>query len=138
VALLVMGQVPPFAAVLLRAETRSNWPTLPLAALAGLLFGAWLFFCAWSWRRVSGARHGEGAWIVWKNGVCRFGLSFWVVMTIIYATKEAGGFSATNVFSARMAGELAMQAIVMFPLALWCGYFWGIAMYGVFGRARQS
>jgi len=130
--------VPCAAAVLAQPVQRSKLAALLIIVLCALLLGGWLYFCVWTWRRVSQARHDRRAYIVWRIGVLGFGLSMWVVMAVNSAAREAGGFNAESILSARMAGELLLYAITGFPLALWGGYLWGHMMYAIFGPYQRS
>lgn len=137
-AWVALAMVPCAALVLAQPEQRWKPTAFLIIAVGSLLIGGWLFFCAWSWRRVSRARNDERAYVVWRMGVLRFGLCLWVSMAVTMAAREAGGFNAESILSARMAGALLLHSITGFPLALWGGYLWGSMMYGGFGTRRQS
>lgn len=104
-----------------------EWP-----AVAGLavLLGGWAYFGAWTWRRLARLRDGQNGRMVYGFGVLGFGLTWGAGMAIHQAVEHVGGMA--GIPSAAFAGELFIQSVIHFPLALWAGYLWGRTMGLVF------
>ena len=113
----------------LRSPPPPHWAR-PLAG--GAFVGAWLFFCAFTWRRLARTRDAEDGRVVYDHGVIGWGVPFALLMAAAGAVREAGGASLGTLLSARFAAALLAQAFLTLPIGLWGGYFFGRALGSVF------
>ena len=100
-----------------------------VAAFVFLLYTVW--WCWRHWRRLWAPATNAFEQIVYANGVRGFGRMLWLFGAVAVPLYRALG---SGVGTRRALLMTAVQAAVLFPVYLWCGYWWGRALAAVFGR----
>ena len=100
-----------------------------VAAFVFLLYTVW--WCWRHWSRLWAPATNAYEQIVYANGVRGFGRLLWLFGALAAPLYRALG-SGTSVGRAILT--TAVQAAVLFPVYLWCGYWWGRALAAIFGR----
>lgn len=115
------------------------FPTRPLAIaglIAAFVFLAYTIWWTWRhWRRLWAPATTAYEQIVYANGVRGFGRLLWLFGAVAMPLYRALG-SGVGVW--RALGMTALQALLLFPVYLWCGYWWGRALAAVFGRRDRG
>lgn len=104
-----------------------------LAGLIVLAVGLFVYtacWCARAWPRIRKPPRSAFERLVYHHGVRQFGLLSWVLMAIgspmHNALRGTGGPHVTLL-------RAGVEALVMLPLCLWTGYWWGRGMAAMFG-----
>jgi hypothetical protein len=129
VASLVVGALYPLA------NARRDTPVNTRAAvILGAWIAVWLFFSAFTWRRLSRTRSEENARIVYDRGVIGWGIPFTIIMAVVNAVRGLDSVTFGSIFSLGFAASLLAHAFILFPIALWGGYGFGRAIGSMFRR----
>ena len=96
---------------------------LGIAFLAVFLYSAW--WCYRSWPQIWSAPRTTFDILVYRYGVRGWGMAMWIAMSIVLPAYK--GFRSGDVGMA-LGVRMIVGAIVMFPLYLWAGYWWGRGM----------
>lgn len=97
--------------------------TISLKILIAIL---WIPFTYWTVRYFRKLRNLSSGEIIYRRGVLGFGIPSWLLEVVIALTVMPHG----DVYS--MSYWAVVLLYFLFPVGLWCGYFWGKGMAAIF------
>lgn len=107
------------------------------APAVGFGIALWLFFIAFTWRRLSRLRTDDAGREIYRLGVIGWGVPWTIAMAIISAVRQAGGLSLDRLASTAFLAQLVVQLFVSLPLGLWAGYCFGRIYLGMLKTPRR-
>jgi hypothetical protein len=110
----------------------------PVIVIGAIAFLSLVGYCSWwcyrEWPRIWGTPRTAYETIVYRSGVCTFGVVMWLATSV-----ASPGYDMVQAHASwqRWLTNVVLRAVISLPFYLWLGYWWGRVLAALFG-AKDS